>query len=273
MQSYRVRGICRALPWLLAVGYGGESVAWGQNPAPPAQSTTQSPASQAQSAAQNQAASGQANRSIPNNYKQTPGRSHDRLFYAMPNFLTLEHAGNVPPLTPGEKFELVAKESFDPVDFLWYGLLAGIDQWADSPATYGQGWDAYGKRYGQEFGDGVIQNFMSKAIFPSLLHQDPRYYQMGSGHKTLHRLEYAISRFLLTRGDNGNPEFNYSEIFGSVTAAGISMSYYPASERSVGTVMRVWGTQIGYDTLTTVLKEFWPDLRDKLRKPKTGQTP
>jgi len=30
--------------------------------------------------------------------------------------------------------------------------------------------------------------------------------------------------------------------------------------------MRVWSTQLGLDTLTFVAKEFWPDLRRKIRK-------
>jgi hypothetical protein len=28
----------------------------------------------------------------------------------------------------------------------------------------------------------------------------------------------------------------------------------------------VWGSQIGYDTLTYFVKEFWPDVRRKIRK-------
>jgi len=41
------------------------------------------------------------------------GTSKDRLFYALPNFLTLENAGQVPPLTAGQKFKVVTRGSFD----------------------------------------------------------------------------------------------------------------------------------------------------------------
>ena len=34
--------------------------------------------------------------------------------------------------------------------------------------------------------------------------------------------------------------------------------------------MSVWGTQVGYDALTFVIKEFWPDIRRKLHKPKAA---
>ena len=59
---------------------------------------------------------------------QTPGTSKDRLFFTLPNFLTLENASNVPPLTTAEKFKVTARGTFDPVEYFWYGALAGIGQ-------------------------------------------------------------------------------------------------------------------------------------------------
>jgi len=201
-----------------------------------------------------------------NSRQQTQGTSKDRLFFALPNFLTVENAGKVPPLTTAQKFKVVSRDTFDPVEFLWYGLLAGISQARDSEAAYGQGAEGYAKRYGSQFADGTIENFAVKAIFPSLLHQDPRYYQMGKGG-FWHRTGYAVSRIFVTRSDGGQNEFNYSEVLGSGVAAGISTySYHPKGDRSVPAVMDVWGTQIGYDVISVVAKEFWPDIRRKLRK-------
>ncbi len=53
---------------------------------------------------------------------QTSGTSNDRLFFALPNFLTLENANQVPPLTAGQKFKVVARSSFDYVQYPWYGF-------------------------------------------------------------------------------------------------------------------------------------------------------
>jgi len=47
------------------------------------------------------------------------GTSNDRLFYALPNFLSLENGGKVPPLTTRQKFGVVARGTFDPVQFPW----------------------------------------------------------------------------------------------------------------------------------------------------------
>jgi hypothetical protein len=197
---------------------------------------------------------------------QTNGTSKDRLFYTLPNFLTLENANQVPPLTAGEKFKVVARSSFDYVQYPWYGFLAGISQAENSEPGYGQGAAGYGKRYGAALADGTIENFMTSAVFPALLRQDPRFFQSGKG-RFWHRVGYAMSRVIITRGDSGNSQFNFSEIFGSALSAGISTySYHPHADKNLPNAASVWGTQVGYDTLTYVVKEFWPDIRRKIRK-------
>ncbi len=197
---------------------------------------------------------------------QTSGTSNDRLFFTLPNFLTLENANQVPPLTTGQKYRVVVRSSFDYVLYPWYGFLAGISQAENSEPGYGQGAAGYGKRYGAAFADGTIENFLTSAVFPSLLRQDPRFFQSGNGG-FWHRTGYAMSRVIITRGDSGQSQANYSEIVGSALSAGISTySYHPRADRNVRNAASVWGSQVGYDTITFVVKEFWPDIRRKLRK-------
>jgi hypothetical protein len=212
------------------------------------------------------------------------GTSNDRLFLALPNFLTLENAGKVPPLTTAQKFKVVARGSFDKIEFPWYGVLSGISQAENSEPGYGQGWEGYAKRYGSAFADGTIENFMTSAVFPSILHQDPRFFQSSEGGFA-HRAEYAVSRIFVTRTDSGHSQFNYSEIFGSAVAAAISTNtYHPRSfvskswdpttnmvvydfnpsSRTLPNTASVWGTQVLYDTITIVIKEFWPDVHRKM---------
>jgi len=218
------------------------------------------------------------------------GTSKDRLFFALPNFLSLENGGKVPPLTTKQKFAVVARGTFDPVQFPWWAFLASISQANNSEPAYGQGWEGYGKRYVTTAADSIVENFMAQAIFPSMLHQDPRFFQSGKGG-FVHRSAYAVSRIFVTRGDSGRTQFNYSEIFGSATAAAIStFSYHPRStfvstptnphlfipsDRTLENAASVWGTQVGLDTFTIFLKEFWPDIHRKMsRKPRvqTGST-
>ena len=196
------------------------------------------------------------------------GTSKDRLFYTLPNFLTLENAGQVPPLSTGEKFNVVARSSFDSIEYPWYGFLAGISQAQDSEPGYGQGAAGYGKRFGAAMADGTIENFVTSAVLPSVLRQDPRFFQSGEG-SFQHRTWYAFSRIIITRSDAGKSEVNYSEIFGSALSAGISTyTYHPHADKTLANTGKVWGTQVGYDALTYVVKEFWPDIRRKIRKNK-----
>ncbi|HXW62869.1 MAG TPA: hypothetical protein VEJ45_09730 [Candidatus Acidoferrales bacterium] len=200
--------------------------------------------------------------------KESPpsGTSNDRLFYTLPNFLTVHNLELLPPLTPGQKFKVVARSSFDYVEYFWYAALAGISQAENSEPGYGQGAAGYGKRYGAAFADGTIENFMTAAVLPSLLRQDPRFYQSGKG-SFWRRTSYAVSRIFVTFTDSGHQQFNYSEIVGSALAAGISTySYHPQNERNLANTASVWGTQVGYDTLTIVVKEFWPDIRQRVDK-------
>jgi hypothetical protein len=187
--------------------------------------------------------------------------SNDRLFYALPNFLTVENANQLPALTAGQKFKLQARSQFDPIEFPWYGFLAAISQAQNSEPGYGQGADGYAKRYGAAWGDGGIENFMTGAVFPAILHQDPRFYQLGKG-TFWHRTRYAIGRIFITRTDSGDHEFNYSEVVGSALSAGISTyTYHPHDDKTLSNTASVWGTQVALDAMTYVVKEFWPDIR------------
>jgi len=192
--------------------------------------------------------------------------SNDRLFYFLPNFLTLEESDNVAPLTWKEKYKVTLRGVVDPSEFVLVGFVALIGQATNDNPTYGQGMEGYAKRYGTAYADNAIENMLASAVLPSLLHQDPRYFQLGHG-STGARIWHAVSRVAITRSDSGKHEFNFSEIGGALGAAAISTySYHPESERGFGNVISVWGTQIGWDMATYVLKEFWPDLRRRAHK-------
>jgi hypothetical protein len=199
--------------------------------------------------------------------------SKDRLFFALPNFLTLENSAHVPPMTAAQKYKVAVRSSFDYVQFPWYAALAGISQAQNSEPGYGQGAEGYAKRYGSAFADGTIENFMVNAVVPSVLHTDPRYYQLGKGG-FVRRTGYALSRLFITRTDSGHNAFNFGEIGGSAAAAAISTySYHPEADKTLSNTASVWGTQVGYDAIRIVLNEFWPDIRRKFHKEKAAPQP
>ena len=191
------------------------------------------------------------------------GTKNDRIFAVLPNYGFVAGSKDLPPLTSGKKFRLATASVFDWAAFPFNGVLAGIAQAKNEPESYGQGWDAYAKRYGESFADNSIGTYMTTAIFPSLLHEDPRYYQMREG-KFSRRSYYAMNRLFVTRTDSGSTRFNYSESIGNATAAAISNIYHPAEDRTAGRNASTFGFLILYDGLSNELKEFWPDIKRKV---------
>jgi hypothetical protein len=195
---------------------------------------------------------------------------NDRLFGVIPNYTTVETEDKFGPLGTKGKFKIAADSSFDPYTFPFIGFIALIGQAENTEPSYGQGLKGYAKRYGTSYGDAIIGTFMTTAVAPSILHEDPRYFQLGTG-SIFHRALYSASRILVTRTDSGNHEFNYSEIGGNLVAAGISNIYHPAQDRTVTNTMSVWATDVMWDAVANEAKEFWPDIRRKLHKSKNSE--
>ena len=63
------------------------------------------------------------------------------------------------------------------------------------------------------------------------------------------------------------PPFNYSDVAGNGIAAAVSNLYHPSEDRSWSATLTRWGTQMMWDVLSDELKEFWPDIRRRIRKP------
>jgi hypothetical protein len=161
------------------------------------------------------------------------GTSNDRILWTMPNFLAVEDADKIPSLTPGQKFKVVARGVFDPVEFVLVGFVAGLGQ-SNSNPSYGQGAEGYAKRYGTSYADNSTRNFMPRAVSPSLLHQDPRYYQLG--HGGFLKPGQALGRVIIKRSDSGHTQLSYSVLMGGVSAAAIATdTHHPGVKRARAT--------------------------------------
>ena len=188
---------------------------------------------------------------------------NNRLFFVLANYSTVEKHDQFGTLSAKTKFKLSYKTMSDPVTVSFLGVIALMGQAQNSEPSYGQGLKGYSKRYATTFADTGIGTLMTTSVFPTLLHQDPRYFQLGTGGKW-HRVKYSVSRIFVTRSDSGALQFNYSEIVGNAVAAGISNTYHPEYQRTFGNTMTVWGTDILLNTICNLAKEFWPDIRRKI---------
>jgi len=189
----------------------------------------------------------------------TQEQESNRAFWIIPNYRTSPNLLNYEPLTAGQKFKIATDDSFDRGTVVLAGFVAGESQLTNDNKSFGQGGAGYGRYFGTAFGGFVIGDYMTEAVFPTILHQDPRYFRRGMGSKW-GRLAYAVGQTFWTHNDSGKTQFNYSEIVGNSVAAGISMSYY-SDNRTARDAASMLGLQVGLDAAANVLKEFWPDLQ------------
>jgi hypothetical protein len=187
----------------------------------------------------------------------------DRILGVVPNFGTVKNAPNVPPITRTQTLRLAALDSFDPYVFAFVGVVAGQAQLQHQNPSFGTGASGYLKQYVTSFTDNTVGNFLTEAILPITFGLDARYFQEGAG-SVLHRFGYAVSRTVVGRDLHGHRRFNIAEIGGNGIAAGLSNLYHPAADRSVSATLTLWATQVMWDTIGSVAKEFWPDIHARL---------
>ncbi len=193
-----------------------------------------------------------------------------RLFGFIPNSRTVNDTGSpILPLTAEKKFGLM-KDYFTPFTLVKSAFGAGLGQAANSHPGYGQGWEGYGKRVGADLADALTGELFVTGVFPSLLHEDPRYFRQGHG-STSSRILYAATRVVVTRTDSGHHTFNFSELFGDMASSGIANSYYPRNERGWDDVMSRAGISMGGNALRFVAREFGPDIMRKFKRKKHPQ--
>jgi hypothetical protein len=194
----------------------------------------------------------------PNGTKQTK-----RVLGIVPNFSSVSADTKLPPQTAKQKLVLAGKNSFDYSSFLIAGIQAGISMSGNSYPEFHQGVAGYGRYYWHTLADTADENFMVGGVGPSVFRQDNRFYTLGHGGFRK-RTFYAVTRVLVTRTDNGNPTFNFSEIVGSGAAAGISTLYYPKEYQTWTKVGQKWLTSDLIDCFNFFWKEWWPDVNKKV---------
>lgn len=160
-----------------------------------------------------------------NDSSKKESKPSERIFGVVPAF-NITDARNAPPLTSRQKFGLFAKATLDPFPVVAYALQAGVSQASDTHSGYGQGAAGYGKRFGAALLDGTSARFFSTYAFPSLLHQDPRYFRKNEG-SAWSRAGYSVTRGFVTRSDSGKSQPNWSNVIGKFAGAGLSNLYYP----------------------------------------------
>jgi hypothetical protein len=164
------------------------------------------------------------------------------------------------PLSPKEKFGLFFRDARTPF-MLGSPLLAtGFSEALLDNSGFGWGPVGFGKHFGAATANEVSNHLLGTWAFPSLLHQDPRYYPKTSGGIG-GRIAYSVSRVAITRADNGDRQINYSRLAAALTSSAISNSYYPEGHRGISHTATTALTSLGITAGFNVMREFLPDIR------------
>jgi len=186
-----------------------------------------------------------------------------RVFGVLPNYRTAEDNGTYEPITAHQKLVIATKDTLDYPLFLLGGAFAGLAQITDQHPDFGQGLKGFAHRYVTAYADQAVGNYMTEGLLPILFREDPRYFRRGKDRGGIwSRTGYAATRIFVTRTDKGGNTFNFSEVVGNSIAAGVGNAYYP-TERGVSDNISRLATYLATDAISQVLKEFWPDIKQK----------
>lgn len=181
----------------------------------------------------------------------------------MPNFRAVTAGTKPPPPTAKQALWMATQNSFDYSAFVFVGATSAFAEWTDAHKQLGEGMHGYVRYYWRGFADKTDGNYLVLFVFPTLLHEDERYYALGEGG-FWHRLAYSSSRIFITPNYQGQETFNASELLGRGLAQVISTTYYPSQARTPGAVAQKFAYALLRDALTQSFREFWPDINRHL---------
>jgi len=166
------------------------------------------------------------------------------------------------PPTGSERVNQYMKDLVDPSSFLAAGVGAGIGQWRDKPKEWGEGGQAYAKRFVSGYGQHIVYSTLLFGA-SSLLHEDNRYVASGeTGFGA--RLKYALESTVLTRryDSSGQPHrrLSLSKLGAVAGAALLSRLWQPNSTGGLQNAAISFGVSIGAAGGFNVTREFMPNL-------------
>jgi hypothetical protein len=204
-------------------------------------------------------ASGVSSAKAEDQAEKTSGPQPSRILGVMPNFRAVSAGTLPPPPTPKQALWIATQNSFDYSAFIFVAITSAMSEGSNSHPQLGKGVAGFGRYYWRGFLDKTDGNYLVIFAFPSILHEDERYYAKGRGG-FWKRFAYSSTRIFITPNYQGHNTVNFSELFGRGISQAISATYYPSEVRTVGAI----STKLGYaflrDAATNVFREFWPDI-------------
>jgi hypothetical protein len=183
-----------------------------------------------------------------------------RILGFMPNFRTVSAGAAVHP--PGWKynFTVATHQATDYSTFIFLGLTSITAEGLNSHPSLGKGVDGFYAYTWRGFLDKTDGTYLSAWLLPSILHEDTRYYPLGSGHSIFVRSMYVISRQAVSRtySEHNTPAF--ATLGGKALTQYISRFYYPTSSEGFSVLATKFSYSVMRDVGFSAIREFYPDI-------------
>jgi len=182
-----------------------------------------------------------------------------RILGFMPNFRSVSSGSK--PHPPGWKynFTVATRQSTDYSSFVFLGITSLTAEGMNMHPSLGKGIGGAWAYTWRGFLDKSDNTYLSAWLLSSALHEDTRFYALGTGHSIPMRELYVISRQAVARTYGGKQTPNIAGLGAKVLTQIVSRTYYPSS----ATTFPVLATKFAYsamrDIAITSIREFYPD--------------
>jgi hypothetical protein len=167
-------------------------------------------------------------------------------------------------LTEKERFQRYLLDTAGPVPLIGEAAAAGIAQWANRPHEWGQGWNAYGRRYGAFLAYNGVRQTISYGT-AVIFHEDARYFASGKSG-VWPRTKHALVSTFTARHPDGRTTFSISSVAGVIGAASIQSVWGPPSWQGAGNIAETAGISFATTAGFNVVREFLSDILHRPRK-------
>lgn len=168
------------------------------------------------------------------------------------------------PLTGRQKLHYYLKTAYGPASLLQSVAGAGVNQARDHPTEWGQGMGSYGRRFAAKYSHQIFKRSLQIGV-ATLLQEDPRYFH-SQRTGLWSRTAYAITQTFIIYRNDGRRKFADSRFIGAFGAGFISRTWYPERYHTVTRGLESGSVSIAIDAGMNVFKEFWPDIKRKIRR-------
>jgi len=159
------------------------------------------------------------------------------------------------PLTMDERVEFFVEGAVaSPQALFRAGISSAFSHVGKTPPEWGQGADAYGRRYASAFTTLLIRD-AAESAGAAALGQDPRYFRCRCSG-LVPRFGHAVAARFVTRNREGKKRFAYARVSAQFAAGMSTVAWYPERYNYRGDGLRFGVRLLGFGAISNLVQEF-----------------